>query len=61
MKYILKNTLQLLVCLGIIAFSLSGCYESHYYHQNHYHTRGWYDNHHTPPPAGVNFDVDVHH
>jgi hypothetical protein len=43
----------------ITAFSLSSCYETHYYHRYHHHTHDWYDHHHMPPPAGVDFNVDV--
>ena len=47
------------LCMGILLFSITGCYEGHYYHRYHHHTRGWYDHHHMPPPAGVDFNVDV--
>jgi hypothetical protein len=60
MKQVKKNTLFAVVFLTLIAFTFSSCYESHYYHHYNHHTRGWYDRHHTPPPAGVNFDVDIH-
>ena len=46
-------------CLCIAAFSFTGCYETHYYHRYNHHTRGWYEHRHTPPPAGVNFDIDI--
>ena len=52
--------LGILSFLGIIAITMSGCMESHYYNHYHHHTREWYDRHHTPPPAGVDFNVDVH-
>jgi hypothetical protein len=56
----IKNILGLTLLLGMIVTSMSGCYETHYYHRNHHHTRGWYDRHHEPPPAGVNWDVEIH-
>jgi len=59
MKQIKQHMLAIGICIGI-AFSLTGCYETHYYRHNHHHTRGWYDRHHTPPPAGVNFEVEIH-
>lgn len=59
MKQTLKNTLAAILLLGGIAFFLPGCYETHYYNHYHHHTREWYDRHHTPPPAGVDFKVDV--
>jgi hypothetical protein len=51
--------LSFLVFLLGLACTMSGCAESHYYDTYHHHTREWYDRHHTPPPAGVNFDVEV--
>jgi hypothetical protein len=60
MKHTLRKTLGLVAFLFMVAFSMSGCAESHYYETNHHHSREWYDRHHTPPPANVNFDVDVH-
>jgi hypothetical protein len=59
MKYNIKNTLSAMLLLAVMALSLSGCYETHYYNHYHHHTRDWYDRHHTPPPAGVDFNVDV--
>jgi hypothetical protein len=59
MKQTLKNVLGVVLFLGTIAFSLSGCYEGRYYHQYHHHTRDWYGRHHQPEPAGVRWDVDV--
>jgi len=53
------NIVSMLLFAGVVAFSLTSCYESNYYHQYHHHTRGWYERRHTPPPAGVNFEVDV--
>lgn len=61
MKHTIKNILSLVLFLGVTAFSLSSCYESHYYHSYHHHSRGWYDHRHQAYPSGVNFDVDVHH
>jgi hypothetical protein len=48
-----------LAILIAVAFSTTGCAENHYYDTYHHHSREWYDRHHTPPPAGVNFNVDV--
>jgi hypothetical protein len=58
MKKIISKT-NLFIC-AVLMIALSGCYESHYYHRYHHHTRDWYDRHHTPPPAGVDFNIDVH-
>ncbi|HVU95234.1 MAG TPA: hypothetical protein VHE34_08425 [Puia sp.] len=60
MKKKIKNLLSLTLFIGLTVFALTGCYESHYYHQYHHHTREWYGRHHTPPPAGVDFNVDIH-
>jgi hypothetical protein len=60
MKHSITKMLGLAVFLLGFAFSMSGCAEQRYYDTNHHHTREWYDRHHTPPPAGVNFDVEVH-
>ena len=60
MKHTVKNMLGGLLFLGIALLSLTGCYETHYYHQYHHHTRGWYDHRHQSYPAGVDFNVDVH-
>ena len=59
MKYKVKNTFSMLLFIGITATALTSCYETHYYNHYHHHTRGWYDRRHTPPPAGVDFNVDV--
>jgi len=56
----IKNILGFTFLIGVMATCFTSCYESHYYHHNHHHTRGWYDRHHTPPPAGVDFNVDIH-
>ncbi len=60
MKHTMKKWLSIGLMFGVIAFSLSSCYETHYYHHYHHHTRDWYDYHHQTPPAGVDFNVDVH-
>lgn len=60
MKYTIKNIISAALFMGVVIFSLTSCYETHYYHRYHHHTRDWYDRHHTPPPAGVRFEVDVH-
>ncbi len=59
MKYAKRNILAFLVLMLGLACTMSGCAENHYYNTYHHHTREWYDRHHTPPPAGVNFDVEV--
>jgi hypothetical protein len=59
MKNISKKAIGMALCMGILLFSITGCYEGHYYHRYHHHTRGWYDHHHMPPPAGIDFNVDV--
>ncbi len=47
MKYTLKNLLGLAAFLFMVAFSMSGCAESHYYETNHHHSREWYDTSYT--------------
>ena len=59
MKYTKKQILVLAAILVGIAFSMSGCVETGYYHTYHHHTREWYGRRNTPPPEGVNFDVDI--
>jgi len=59
MKQTISKALKILVVLVVIAFYLPGCYETHYYHRYHHHTRDWYDRRHMPPPAGVDFNVDI--
>jgi hypothetical protein len=58
MKSNKKNMLGLAAILIIVAFSMSGCVETGYYHTYHHHTREWYGRHNAPPPEGVNFDAD---
>lgn len=57
MKEIIKKIAGLVLLSGIIVVSFTGCVEHRYYHEHHYHTRGWYDNRHQPYPAGVEFDI----
>jgi hypothetical protein len=59
MKKVLNKTTKTVGILAIVAIFFTSCAESHYYHRNHHHTRDWYDHHHQPRPAGVNFEVDV--
>jgi hypothetical protein len=59
MNHKLSKTFKGLCLLVAVTFTLSSCYETHYYHRYHHHTREWYDNHHVPPPAGVDFNIDV--
>lgn len=59
MKYKIKNLVSASLFIGVFAFALTGCYETHYYNHYHHHTQDWYGRHHTPPPAGVNWNVDV--
>ncbi len=59
MKQVKKNTLAGVIILCLMAIAFSGCYETHYYHHYHHHTREWYEHRHTPPPDGVNFDIDI--
>ena len=54
------KSIPLFICTVLLAILFSSCYETHYYHQYHHHTHGWYDRHHTPPPAGVNFEMEIH-
>jgi hypothetical protein len=60
MKKIIRNSFAMALLIGMAVFSLSGCYETHYYHHYHHHTRDWYDRHHEPVPSGVDFNVDIH-
>jgi hypothetical protein len=57
MKKIVRNIFGAVALLAIIGVSASGCVEHRYYHEHSYHTRGYYDRHHQPYPAGVNFDI----
>jgi hypothetical protein len=59
MKHRIKDFFSIGLFSLVVAFALTSCYETHYYHHYHHHTRGWYDNHHQAPPAGVNWNVDV--
>jgi hypothetical protein len=59
MKHAIKNIFGKVLFVAVIALALTSCYETHYYHHYHHHTRDWYGRHHTPPPAGVDFNVDV--
>ena len=57
MKSALKNIPAIAIILTAISFS--GCAEPHYYHTYNHHTREWYGRRHVPPPAGINFEIDV--
>jgi hypothetical protein len=57
MKQNIKKIIGLVVILGMVITSFTGCMEEHYYHTHHYHTRGWYDHRHEAYPAGVEFDI----
>jgi len=59
MKSKVKNTFGMMGIVAMLVFFASGCYETHYYHRYHHHTRGWYERRNVPPPAGVDFNVDV--
>jgi hypothetical protein len=59
MKHTFKRMPGILSIMSIMAFSMFGCVEGHYYHRYHHHTRGWYDHRHMAYPAGVDFNVDV--
>ncbi|HXB93637.1 MAG TPA: hypothetical protein VNU70_00720 [Puia sp.] len=63
MKKSIKRIFGMALLAGLLVTTFSSCYESHYYGHYHHHTRDWYDRHHQPVPAGVDFnvDVDVHH
>jgi hypothetical protein len=58
-KQPIKNIISLFLFTVVIAFTLQGCYETHYYNHYHHHTRDWYDHRHQAYPAGVDFNVDV--
>jgi hypothetical protein len=57
MKKNIKKIIGLALFLGMAIMSFTGCVEHRYYHEHHYHTRGWYDSRHQSYPAGVNFDI----
>jgi hypothetical protein len=57
MKNMLRKVIGAVTLLAIIAATASGCVEHRYYHEHHYHTRGWYDGRHQSYPAGVNFEI----
>jgi hypothetical protein len=59
MKHTLRNIAATVIILTAFLFSFSSCHETHYYHSYNHHTRGWYERRNVPPPAGVNFEVDV--
>ncbi|HLX93755.1 MAG TPA: hypothetical protein VKR32_18855 [Puia sp.] len=59
MNIIVKRILGIGLFSSCLIFLLSGCYETHYYNRYHHHTRDWYDRRHEPPPAGVDFNIDV--
>jgi len=59
MRYSVKNKISMFLFIAVAAMAMTSCYETHYYNHYHHHTREWYDRRHTPPPAGVDFNVDV--
>jgi len=59
MKRIFRNVMAILLIAASSSFILSGCYESRYNQRYHHHTREWYGRHHQPPPAGINFEIDL--
>jgi len=61
MKHTITRIFITLILAGMLVLNLTGCYETRYVHHYNHHTRGWYDRRHVPPPAGVNFEVDVYH
>lgn len=59
MKRAIKNMPVIAALAGFMLLFLSSCVEGRYYNHYHHHTREWYDHRHMPPPAGVDFNVDV--
>jgi hypothetical protein len=59
MKQSIKKIFSIVFILVTVGFALSGCYETHYYHRYHHHTRDWYDRRHESYPAGVDFNIDI--
>jgi hypothetical protein len=57
MKKHTKNILGAFLLLVLAGIFSTGCVEHRYYHEHHYHTRGWYESRHQAPPAGVEFDI----
>jgi hypothetical protein len=55
-KNIIKKIIGLALFLGAV-MSFTGCVEHRYYHEHHYHTRGYYDRRHEAYPAGVEFNI----
>jgi hypothetical protein len=60
MKHSRKTMMASILIAGAAAFTLTSCYEVRYVHHYRHHTRDWYGRRHMPPPAGVNFEVDVY-
>jgi hypothetical protein len=52
-----KSTYLNFIIFLTIAFSLAGCAENRYYHQNHHHSPEYSQRHNEPPEPGVNVDV----
>lgn len=59
MKNTYRSLLVSILIVALLAFILPGCYETRYNNRYHHHSRDWYGRHHSVPPAGVNFDLDV--
>ncbi len=52
-----KKILGIALVMGI-AFAFTSCEETHYYHQHHQHSVGYYHRHpHRTPPPGLRIDV----
>ncbi|HVT84731.1 MAG TPA: hypothetical protein VHD35_05995 [Chitinophagaceae bacterium] len=60
MKNKLRNIAGISLFVFVLVFCLPGCYETHYYHRYHHHTRPWYERRHRPIPPGINFEIDVY-
>ena len=58
MKLTFRKLSGVIIVTLTIAFSLIGCYETRYVHDNNHHTRGWYGHHRASPPAGVTLEVE---
>lgn len=59
MRKIYQNLIMAIIVISFAAAILPGCAENRYYHRYHHHRHVWYQRHHRPVPAGVNFEMDV--
>ncbi|MBK5270454.1 MAG: hypothetical protein JJE22_05505 [Bacteroidia bacterium] len=53
----MKKIFIAIIITLVIAFSLSGCVEHRYYHQNHRHSEGYYQHHPRRVHTGVGIEI----